>query len=397
MSNHQARFIELKLNQILRYDSDEAALFRGFYENIENIKLKKIFSILHAQFNNLFSFMNDKAQANQHYNADPSRSLKDLIQFTKSFHANLRDEYAFTINDYYEDIMNKCISFLSSNGGSTIPEDFKFINIIEDQPIFNIANTKSLSSAVSSTTVHMRLIGEGSYANVFKYKDPFYNVFYAVKRAKNDLRFDELERFRNEFDDLNSLESPFIIKAFSYENKKNEYVMEYADETLSKYINRSNSTLLFESRRVLIEQLFRAFMYIHAKGILHRDISLTNILVKHYDDGSVYAKISDFGNVKRMNSTLTRQGTEIKGVLNDYNDLEVVGFENYEIRHETYALGKVIYFVLTGRTSNYHSEKNEPLKQFILKAVSPNKNKRFTNVTEMKEELYQKVYPTLRK
>lgn len=159
--------------------------------------------------------MNDKAQANQHYNADPSRSLKDLIQFTKSFHANLRDEYAFTINDYYEDIMNKCISFLSSNGGSTIPEDFKFINIIEDQPIFNIANTKSLSSAVSSTTVHMRLIGEGSYANVFKYKDPFYNVFYAVKRAKNDLRFDELERFRNEFDDLNSLESPFIIKAFS--------------------------------------------------------------------------------------------------------------------------------------------------------------------------------------
>lgn len=173
--------------------------------------------------------------------------------------------------------------------------------------------------------------------------------------------------------------------------------MEYADETLSKYINRSNSTLLFESRRVLIEQLFRAFMYIHAKGILHRDISLTNILVKHYDDGSVYAKISDFGNVKRMNSTLTRQGTEIKGVLNDYNDLEVVGFENYEIRHETYALGKVIYFVLTGRTSNYHSEKNEPLKQFILKAVSPNKNKRFTNVTEMKEELYQKVYPTLRK
>lgn len=173
--------------------------------------------------------------------------------------------------------------------------------------------------------------------------------------------------------------------------------MEYADETLSKYVNRSNNSLLFENRRVLIEQLFRAFMYIHTKGILHRDISLTNILVKHYDDGSTYAKISDFGNVKRLNSTLTRQGTEIKGVLNDYTDLEVIGFENYEIRHETYALGKVIYFILTGRTSNYHLEKNEALKQFILKAISSDKNSRFASVTNMKEELYSKVYPMLRK
>lgn len=397
MSNHQARFIQLKLNQISRYDSDEVVLFSGYYEKIENINLKKIFSILHTQFNNLFSFMNEKIQVNRHYNADPSRSLKELIQFTRSFHANLKDEYAFNINDYYEDIMKSCNSFLSTNGGSTIPEDFDLINIIEDQPIFNIANTKSLSSTVSSTSVQMRLIGEGSYATVFKYKDPFYNAYYAVKRAKDELRSDELERFRNEYNDLNSLSSPFIIKAFSFDNKKNEYVMEYADETLSKYINRSNNTLLFENRRVLIEQLFRAFIYIHAKGILHRDISLTNILVKHYDDGLTYAKISDFGNVKRINSTLTRQGTEIKGVLNDYSDLEVVGFENYEIRHETYALGKVIYFVLTGRTSNYHSEKNEPLKQFILKAISPIKSMRFSNVTEMKEELYQKVYPTLRK
>ncbi|MEK3879788.1 protein kinase domain-containing protein [Paenibacillus sp. FSL M7-0420] len=397
MSNHQARFIQLKLNQILRYDSDEVVLFSGYYEKIENINLKKIFSILHTQFNNLFSFMNEKIQVNRHYNADPSRSLKDLIQFTISFHANLKDEYAFNINDYYEDIMKSCNSFLSTNGGSTIPEDFDLINIIEDQPIFNIANTKSLSSTVSSTSVQMRLIGEGSYATVFKYKDPFYNSYYAVKRAKNELRSDELERFRNEFNDLNSLSSPFIIKAFSYDNKKNEYVMEYADETLSKYVNRSNNSLLFENRRVLIEQLFRAFMYIHTKGILHRDISLTNILVKHYDDGSTYAKISDFGNVKRLNSTLTRQGTEIKGVLNDYTDLEVIGFENYEIRHETYALGKVIYFILTGRTSNYHLEKNEALKQFILKAISSDKNSRFASVTNMKEELYSKVYPMLRK
>ena len=34
----------------------------------------------------------------------------------------------------------------------------------------------------------------------------------------------------------------------------------------------------------IVNQLFKAFSYIHRKGYLHRDISLTNILLKKYDD-----------------------------------------------------------------------------------------------------------------
>lgn len=66
---------------------------------------------------------------------------------------------------------------------------------------------------------------------------------------------------------------------------------------------------------------------------------------------------------------MTQQGTEIKGAINDYTDLTAIGFENYEIRHETYALGKVIYFILTGRTTGYHRETNEALKEFISRAI----------------------------
>jgi serine/threonine-protein kinase len=293
--------------------------------------------------------------------------------------------------------LSKCRAFLSASGGSTIPDDFSPIDIIEHQPIFTLANTISIASVRHNSSVNIRLVGEGSYAKVFKYKDPFYNDYYAIKRANNDLRPDELERFKREFNDLNTLSSPFIIKAYSYDDEKNEYVMEFADESLSKYINRSNDKIPFEKRKVLVEQLFRAFMYIHATGILHRDISYTNVLVKHFDDGSSLLKVSDFGLVKRPNSTLTRQGTEIKGAINDYSDLTAVGFENYEIRHETYALAKVIYFILTGRTSNYNREENEALKQFVLRAISSDKGERFTSVEEMKKELYMRVYPTLRK
>ncbi|WP_244297154.1 protein kinase domain-containing protein [Brevibacillus antibioticus] len=357
-----------------------------------------MFSIFHAQFNDLFSFMNDKSYATGggHYNADASRDLIDLIEQVRIVQSTLRDEFAFEINDYYEKLMGKCRSFLSKSRGSTIPEDFPSINLIEDQPIFILSEIKFIPGVKASVSTKLRFIGEGSYAKVFKYKDPHYGSFFAVKRAEHDLRPDELERFKNEFKDLKTLDCPFIIKAYSYDEEANEYVMEYADETLSKYIYRNNSTLTFKKRRVLVEQLFLAFKYIHSTGILHRDISYTNILVKNFGDSSTLLKVSDFGLVKRASSTLTRQGTEIKGAINDYTDLTAVGFENYEIRHETYALGKVIYFILTGRSNGYHREKNDALNEFISRAISPNKGIRFTSVDEMRDVLVGKVYPSLR-
>ncbi|WP_419885691.1 serine/threonine protein kinase [Paenibacillus sp. B-A-8] len=394
------KYLQLKLNQVAsRHLSDKVALFRGFYDDIADERLKELFAIFHMQFNNLFAFMNQKryASGGGHFNADVSRDLIDLIEQERVIQATLKGDFAFEINDYYEEIMGKCRSFLSMSGGSSIPEDFPPIDIIEDKPIFTLVDTMTIPGTLPSAIAKLKFIGEGSYAKVLKYKDPHYNSYFAVKRAEGDLRPDELERFKNEYNDLRTLDSLFVIKAYSYDDEKNEYVMEYADETLSKYINRSNSTLTFNKRRVYVEQLIRAFDYIHSTGILHRDISYTNILVKHYGDGASLLKVSDFGLVKRPNSNLTRQGTEIKGAINDYTDLTAVGFENYEIRHETYALGKVIYFILTGRTTGYHRETNEALKEFISRAISPDKSQRFTSIEEMKAELYSKVFPSLRK
>ncbi|MEK8210210.1 protein kinase [Paenibacillus sp. FSL L8-0696] len=330
-----------------------------------------------------------------HYNAPQSRALNDLIETVSLVQSTLKNEFAFEINDYYKDLIGKCVSFLEKSGGSPIPDDFPSIAIIEDQPIFILSETMTILGDKGKEIVNLRLIGEGSYAKVFKYKDNFYNCYFAVKRAEPNLPHDELERFKNEFNDLKNLNSPFIIKAYSYKEEKNEYVMEFADETLSNYISRNNNTLHFKKRRGLVVQLLRAFEYIHSKGLLHRDISYTNILVKHFEDGSTFLKVSDFGLIKRPNSTLTRLGTEIKGAINDYTDLESIGFENYEIRHETYALGKVIYFIITGRTNRFHRENDEALNNFISRAISPNKETRFTSVDEMREELVGKVFPSL--
>ena len=125
--------------------------------------------------------------------------------------------------------------------------------------------------------------------------------------------------------------------------------MECMDETIYKFIQQNNGQLSLSSRKKIIAQICKGFSYIHSKNLLHRDISLTNVFIKHYDDVDV-VKIGDFGLVKIPESNLTSLQSEIKGSLND-PDLVNVGFGNYEIRHETFALTRLCYFILTGRTN----------------------------------------------
>ncbi|MFP3845714.1 protein kinase domain-containing protein [Priestia filamentosa] len=394
-------FLSMKVKQLLNnFSQENIALYKNFYREVNYEDLRIIFSILHTSLNKLFSFMNDKNSSRSgHYNAHESRQLIDLIEIIRVIQANLKEEeseYSFEVNSYYEEIIGKCSSFLSSSNGSAIPEDFPKINIIEHKAIFTLIDSKTVQGQGIKSSVKMKLKGKGSYATVFKYKDPYYNCGFALKRAHKGLRPDELERFKNEYHDLKNLDSPFIIKVYGYDEVHNEYIMELADETLARFIERKNNTLSFNDRRSLVIQLLNAFKHIHSKGLLHRDISYHNILIKHYGDGSSWIKVADFGLVKRPDSMLTRQGTDIKGTINDYSDLQIIGFENYDMPHETFALAKVVYYILTGRKSKYELEPNPHLKEFISKGVSSNKEKRFKGVEEIREELIKEVFPSLR-
>lgn len=72
----------------------------------------------------------------------------------------------------------------------------------------------------------------------------------------------------------------------------------------------------------------------------------------------------------------------MKGSLNDPK-LEILGFNNYEIRHETYALTRIVYFVMTGKTK-LETFKNKEFEKFINKGISDNINERYKNVAELR-------------
>lgn len=287
----------------------------------------------------------------------------------------------FDINEYYKGIIRKCNDFLQRSGGSQIPSGFEKINLIQIEPIFIIEKTVTVDNGNKEVMYPIKLIGGGSYAQVFKYKDEYYNKYFVIKRANSDLTEKEYERFKIEFEEMKKLNSPYVVEVYKFDDEKREYIMEYVDETIKEFISKNNTKLTKSDRQNIVFQILKAFEYIHSQDLLHRDISLTNVLVKKYEGLNV-VKISDFGLVKTKESNLTSIDSEVKGSLND-PQLDVFGFKNYNIAHETYALTRLIYFVMSGRVK-IDKFGDESLREFVMRGININLDERYKDIDELR-------------
>ena len=358
--------------------------YSDLYKSFRNQKLREILMTLHHDLVGLFRTMNERLPTGEHeahFWAEPSRDLIKRIEIIFSLVSSLKaTPLAFQIDPYYLELLTRCRDFLSSSGGSSLPPNMAKVELYYTLPIFLPLSSITISHKQQDFTFDLKLIGSGSYANVYKYKDTFYNRPFILKRAKKELTDKEMARFKREFDVMNDLSSPYILEVYCYNPDKNEYIMEYMDYTLDGYIAAHNFTLTIIQRKGIAQQILRAFDYLHSKGHLHRDISPKNILIKEYDD-TLVVKLSDFGLVKIPDSTLTTVNTEFKGYFND-PALVVEGFNTYGIVHETYALTRVIYFVMTGKT-NTEKITNQNLRNFVERGLNPDKTKRFQNIRDM--------------
>ncbi|MGG3271683.1 protein kinase [Priestia aryabhattai] len=384
--NKIEKYIEKISKDIQRtYQSEFNNLYRNVYKEVDNNQLKQVFSIFHYELNHYIGFLNSKLHSRL-YNANESREFKFLIQFIRSFQIELEEsEYKFDIDESYDQLLKKCISFLQDRHGSGIPEDLNCTQLIEDKPVFSLSKFIKVNKPNASESYKIEEIGEGSYATVHRYKDSYYDRYFVIKRAKSDLTPKEIERFSREFKVLASLKSPYIVEVYNYESDKNQYTMEYLDETLEKYIDKNVHELSTNKKIRLINQIFKAFTYLHSMDHLHRDISYTNILVKHYKDSTVQLKVSDFGLVKIPGSSLTLDNSKPKGSLNDPG-LNRTGFKNYEKRHETYALTFVINYILCGRKHTIGTYPSMTVTNFMERGTHPDIEQRFSNIEEMIRE-----------
>lgn len=379
-------YIESVHRDLIDFENIE---FEDLYKSFQHNKLITIFSTVHHMTITNFKSMNGRLPTQDytsHFWAEPSRNLIKAIDTIRGLERALKNtEYSFKLDEYYDKIVKEVSSFLSNSGGSVIPENMDKIDLYYVIPLFIPVETININYPQDNRISSKLLIGEGSYAFVYEYHDDFYNKKFVVKKSKNNLSSDELKRFKIEFDTLNSFNSPYITEVYKYIEENDEYIMEHMDIDLHDYIQQNNTTITYAHRMNISKQILKGMEYIRSKNLFHRDISPKNILLKFYDD-VVVVKVSDFGWVKDPENDMTNLDTAIKGYFNDHTDLARVGFNNYGIEHETFALTKIIVFVLTGKM-NFSKIKNEKIKEFLDKGTSPNIDERFKSIYEISNHL----------
>ena len=298
-----------------------------------------------------------------------------LLHFIcEMLHPAVRDE-----KTQWKTYLEKFNELLKPDGYRIVPvRKISGRDVFEPQEIDQIVITHSPEKLYAG----LKLIGEGSYAKVFRYSDEFYQRGFALKRANPDLNEKELERFRREFETMHKLNSPYVVEVYAYNDERNEYTMELMDLTLEKYIDTNNSTMSIDTRRSIVTQLLRAYEYLHSQFIYHRDISFKNVLLKQYDDALI-VKVSDFGLVKIEDSDLTSENTDFKGALND-PALKIDGFDSYDFLHEIYAITLLFAYILTGKR-NWAKITDPTIKSFIQKGTNADKSKRFQSMEEIEK------------
>ena len=263
---------------------------------------------------------------------------------------------------------------------------------------------------IGKTILHYKILeklGEGGMGIVYKAEDTKLKREVAIKflPAQIASQNEERERFKVEAQAAAALNHPNIATIFSIEETDKEafIVMEYIDgvELREKILSgpvKQNKAL------EIITKIADGLKTAHNKGIVHRDIKSSNIMVTSNDQ----VKVMDFGLAKIKGSGLvTKVGTTMGTAA--YMSPEQASGEKVDQRTDIWALGIILYELLTGELPfkadydaawTYVILNKDPLKPseldrkipaqidaIVMKMLEKDRDKRYSNIEEFFKDL----------
>ncbi|MEK7415465.1 MAG: serine/threonine-protein kinase [Planctomycetota bacterium] len=192
------------------------------------------------------------------------------------------------------------------------------------------------------------LIGVGGMGAVYRARQTHLDRPVALKILAPERGADPAfaERFSREARAMARLDHPAIVRLYDFGQTGPWLwlVMELVDGATLREVLRTGKLSTTEAIKI-VPQLCDALAHAHGAGVVHRDLKPENILI----DSHGRAHIADFGLAKLRNdsSSLTATGT-VMGTLHYMAPEQIEGSPTVDHRADIYALGVVIYEMLTG-------------------------------------------------
>ncbi len=191
------------------------------------------------------------------------------------------------------------------------------------------------------------LLGQGGMATVYKGYQASVDRAVAIKVLPPHPGLDSqfITRFEIEAKTIARLQHPHILPLYDYGQEDNilYLVMAYiGGGSLDGIV--ADGPMPVKQVQHILRQVAAALDYAHRQGVIHRDIKPGNILLDN--DGN--ALLADFGIVKMTDSGVNITGTGVVGTPAYMSPEQAQGLQ-LDNRSDIYALGCVVYEMLTGR------------------------------------------------
>jgi CheY-like chemotaxis protein len=195
-------------------------------------------------------------------------------------------------------------------------------------------------------------IASGSFGRVYRAEDPNTGTIVAIKVLRRKWSEDKhnIELFEREGKLGMSMRHPNVVEILAVNrdvaSKQYFIVMEFVEGgNLRDLLTIRKKLEPAEALRIL-EEATTGLSYAYSRGMSHRDMKLTNVLVS--SKGHV-AKLVDFG-LADANHPSVKDDTDVDRTV-DYAGLEITtGVPPGDVRSDIYFLGCVLYELLTGRS-----------------------------------------------